>query len=131
MAAKFLIDTSVVIKYLKEILPAEGNSLLDNILDEESNISFITEIELLAWNLPHDIDLDVYKLFIDNSNVIGIYSSIISKTIEIRKTHNIKLPDAIIAATALVNNMTLVADNDKDFKKVTELKYINPSKLIS
>lgn len=126
-----MIDTSVVIKYLKEILPAEGNSLLDNILDEESNISFITEIELLAWNLPHDIDLDVYKLFIDNSNVIGIYSSIISKTIEIRKTHNIKLPDAIIAATALVNNMTLVADNDKDFKKVTELKYINPSKLIS
>jgi len=131
MAAKFLIDTSVVIKYLKEILPAEGNSLLDNILDEESNISFITEIELQAWNSPNDIDLDVYKLFIDNSNVIGIYSSIISKTIEIRKTHNIKLPDAIIAATALVNNMTLVADNDKDFKKVTELKYINPSKLVS
>lgn len=31
-----------------------------------------------------------------------------------------------MAATALANDLTLIADNDKDFKRVSELKYINP-----
>jgi len=39
-----------------------------------------------------------------------------------------KLPDALIAATALVNDFVLVADNDKDYGKVSNLKYINPAK---
>jgi predicted nucleic acid-binding protein len=43
--------------------------------------------------------------------------------------HKLKLPDAIIAATAIDNNFTLIADNDADFKKVPGLKYINPMQI--
>ena len=56
-----------------------------------------------------------------------IEDSIIAKAILIRKSYKLKLPDAIIAASAVVNDYTLIADNDKDFKKVKELKYINPA----
>jgi len=47
-------------------------------------------------------------------------------TIEIRKQFNLRLPDAIIAASALVNNQILISRNLKDFSKISSLKVINP-----
>ena len=40
---------------------------------------------------------------------------------EIRKKYNLKLPDAIIAATCLVNNCSLITNNIKDFDEITGL----------
>ena len=51
---------------------------------------------------------------------------ITEKTIEIRKQAKIKLPDAIIAASALVNNAVLVTANVKDFKMIDGISIINP-----
>jgi predicted nucleic acid-binding protein len=131
MAERFLIDTSAVIKYLNETLPVNGLSFIDKIVDHESIISFVTEIELQVWN-PPDLDLlNIYQIFVSNSTIVGINDSIIQETIRIRKSFKIKLPDALIAATAIVNNLKLIADNDKDFKKVPELEYINPNTITS
>jgi predicted nucleic acid-binding protein len=58
--------------------------------------------------------------------VLNINEDIIEKTIEIRKTYKTKLPDAIIAATALVYGMTLITRNTKDFDKIDRLELINP-----
>lgn len=127
MAEKYLIDTSAVIKYLNETFPLLGISFLDKILGEESIISFISEIELLAWNPPDEEDLAIYRSFVDQSIIFGINKGIIQKTIDIRKLHKLKLPDALIAATAITHERILVADNDNDFLRVTELKYINPN----
>ena len=127
MAERFLIDTSAVIKYLNGTLPANGLSFIDKIVDGESIISFITEIELQVWNPPNLDLIKIYQIFIANSTIIGINDGIIQETIRIRKSFKIKLPDALIAATSIVNNLTLIADNDKDFKKVSELKYVNPT----
>ena len=68
----------------------------------------------------------IYQEFVNASKIYGIDKEIISKTIEVRKDHRLKIADAIIAATALVNNFTLIADNDKDYLKVPALKYVNP-----
>ncbi|MCF8232854.1 MAG: hypothetical protein K9J27_11755 [Bacteroidales bacterium] len=40
--------------------------------------------------------------------------------------HKIKLPDAIIAATSLVYDLTLITRNSTDFKNIDELRLINP-----
>lgn len=49
---------------------------------------------------------------------------IIEKKIELRRKVKIKLPDALIAATAIVHNLTLLlSTNDSDFLKVPKLKY--------
>jgi predicted nucleic acid-binding protein len=40
-----------------------------------------------------------------------------------------KLPDAIIAATALAYDLVLVSRNEKDFDKIPNLEYINPYNL--
>lgn len=63
------------------------------------------------------------------STVLGIEESIIQETIRIRKNYNLKLPDALIAATAMVYKLTLVADNDKDFLRIPSLKYLNPKEV--
>jgi predicted nucleic acid-binding protein len=51
------------------------------------------------------------------------------KTIEIRKKYRLKLPDAIIAASALANNHILITNNVADFDKIHKLKVIDPFRL--
>jgi predicted nucleic acid-binding protein len=46
--------------------------------------------------------------------------------IELRMAHKIKLPDAIIAATALVNGLGVVSRNASDFNKVPGLDVVDP-----
>jgi len=127
MAERYLIDTSAVIKYLNETFTASGLSLIDKIVDVDSVISFIVEIELQSWNPPDPNDLKKYQLFVSASTVIGVNKFIIDETINIRKNFKLKLPDALIAATAITNNMTLISDNHKDFKRIPQLRYLNPN----
>ena len=62
----------------------------------------------------------------DDAIVLQLSNAIVEKTIEIRKSVRIKLPDAIIAATALVHGYTLLTRNVSDFSNVTGLTVINP-----
>ncbi len=128
MAKSYLIDTSAVIKYLNCSLPENNIEFIDRIIDEEVYLSFISEIELQVWNPPNENDIIIYRDFVGHADVLSVNSSIISETIMIRKLYHLKLPDALIAATAISFHLTLIADNDKDFLKVNELKYLNPNK---
>ncbi|MDQ6763986.1 MAG: type II toxin-antitoxin system VapC family toxin [Bacteroidota bacterium] len=58
--------------------------------------------------------------------VIELEQPIKLKTAELRKAYKIKLPDAIIAATALVYDLTLLSRNTVDFKDIAGLKIYNP-----
>lgn len=73
--------------------------------------------------------MKIYQSFVSKSIIIGIQDGLIQETIRIRKSYGLKLPDALIAATVIINNMRLIADNDNDFLRVNELKYINPNRL--
>ncbi|HVU55382.1 MAG TPA: hypothetical protein VHD83_10020 [Puia sp.] len=48
-----------------------------------------------------------------------------AKTVALRKNNKIKLPDAIIAATAIVNGLTLLTRNVADFQNISDLSFIN------
>lgn len=102
---------------------------MDSVVDAGCVMSFVTEIELLVWNPPIKSDLLLYRKFVQASMVIGINRRIIRKTIDVRRTSGLKLPDALIAATAITYDRTLVADNDSDFLRVKELRYVNPNKI--
>ena len=129
MAKRYLVDTSAVIKYLNESFPEKGLEFMDGVVDGNSAISFISEVELQVWSPINPEDTLIYNQFVASSFIYGIDNEIISETIRIRKQSNVKLPDAFIAATAIINNLTLVADNDKDFQKIKGLNYINPGTL--
>ena len=64
--------------------------------------------------------------FVNDLVVIGLSDEIVEQTIEIRKELKAKTPDAIIAATALVNQLILISRNTKDFDKIEGLEVLNP-----
>jgi predicted nucleic acid-binding protein len=128
MGQKYLIDTCSVVKYLNETLPPDAISFMDDLVDSDSKVSFITKIELLVWKPLIDEDIRVREKFLAGSEILFINDEIINRAIEIRKGTNIKLPDAVIAATAIHHDYILISTNDNDFKKVLPLglKYMNP-----
>ena len=129
MAKGYLIDTNVFTKYIQDELSEKGNELIDGILNSFScQISVITRIELLSWNTNQET-IDLIVEFIGMSKEFGLTEEIIIKTAEMRRNIKIKLPDAVIATTAMVNDLILISDNDKDFGKIPHLRYVNPTKI--
>jgi predicted nucleic acid-binding protein len=127
MGIKYIWDTNTVIYYLQQQFPPSAEKFMDNIAKEARPvISAITEIELLCWKTATENDLEVLRSFISESLVIELEQPIKYKTADIRRKHRIKLPDAIIAATALVYELSLVSRNKSDFKDINGLKLINP-----
>lgn len=130
MGVNYLWDTNTAIYYLQQLFSKEAEDFMDGILKESvPTISAITEIELLCWKTATHKDLTVLKSFIGDSLVFELEQEIKNKTVELRKKYAIKLPDAIIAATALVNDLTLISRNAKDFAKIDGLGLINPFEL--
>ncbi len=127
MGRRFLFDTNTVIYLINKQLPIEAFQVLSAI--KTVYLSVITEVELLGWIAPNPTDELLYKSFVSKSTSIDIDREIIDKTIEIRRIYKLKTPDAIIAATALVHNLTLISRNDKDFQRIKKLKYVNPFNL--
>ena len=123
MGKEYLIDTNSVIDYLDNKLPEKANELIDDI---DSKISVITRMELLAWPGASKSQTLILNEFINASEVFALEEPVILKAIEIRKGHRIKLPDAIIAATTLVNELTIITRNTKDFEKIEGLEVLTP-----
>ena len=129
MAKGYLIDTNIFTLYSQGELSEKGNLLIDSILNSFGcQISVITRIELLSWNAAQETT-NLVNEFIRLSKEFGLTDEIIIKTGEMRRSKKIKLPDAVIATTAMVNDFILVSDNDKDFGKIEHLRYVNPRKL--
>lgn len=127
MGIKYLWDTNTAIYYLQQQFPPDAEKFIDDLLKEEQPIiSAITEIELLCWKTSIQKDLDVLHDFINDALVIELEQPIKLKTADIRKANRIKLPDAIIAATALVYGLTLLSRNTSDFSTIDGLKVCNP-----
>lgn len=58
--------------------------------------------------------------------VFDIDTPVINKAIEIRRSKNMKVGDAIIASTAILNNCELITRNVKDFKHISAITLTNP-----
>lgn len=127
MGTRYLIDTNAVIDYLNNNLPETAGLFLDGLM--EINLSIITRIELLAWKNASKEQTKVLETYISHSSVLNLSEQIIENTIDIRKHYHIKLPDAIIAATAVTHGFTLITRNISDFNKISHLLAVNPYEL--
>jgi predicted nucleic acid-binding protein len=122
---RYSIDNNVISNYFSNAFSEKGTRFLADIIDKTPNLSVITKIEALSWRNPNLAKENLVRIFVNSSNIIALSDSIVEKCIEIRRNCKIKTPDAIIAATAIVNNFTLLT-SDSDFKCIPNLKTINP-----
>jgi predicted nucleic acid-binding protein len=122
MGKKYLIDTNVLIEYLAQLFPERIESKVSDVLDSDFNISFINKIEVLGHVSASN---DIVE-FLNAARIFYIDNEIIAQTIGIRKTSKIKLPDAILAATAITYDLVLLTRNVSDFKGLDNLRLENP-----
>lgn len=108
---KALFDTNILVDYLNAVLPAKNELLLY----QEKAISVITWMEVMVGTDANNAK-DT-KAFLDSFLLIELDDAIANQAVTLRKDHRIKLPDAIVWASAQVNFMLLVTRNTKDFKK--------------
>ena|SRR5690554_1488939 len=125
MGTKHLIDSNAVIEFLGGTLPSAGSDWMQNICDQNLQyLSVINKIEVLGFN-GSPSELLVFSEFIQAAQVIPLSEAVVQQTIEIRKIYKIKLSVAIIAATAMVHDLTLITRNTSDFYPIQQLPCIN------
>ncbi len=113
MRPLILLDTNIVLYFL-------GGKLVNPLQSANYSISVITEIELLSYpSLDSDEEKRIIS-FLNQIAVVGIDTNIKNLTISLRKQYKLKLPDAIIVATAQFLGATLLT-NDIRLTNLTEI----------
>ncbi|MBL0045770.1 MAG: type II toxin-antitoxin system VapC family toxin [Flavobacteriales bacterium] len=112
---RVVVDTSVLIDL------AGGDRTAALALDGlEVSVSIITCIEFLAWPKLTDAGLPLAKALLAQYHTENIDRTLRDEAALIKRTYKLKLPDAVIAATAKHLNAPLIT-RDKGFKKVAHL----------
>jgi predicted nucleic acid-binding protein len=115
---ELIIDTNILI-YL-----TSGNSDIAEIIrDKRISISVITEMEVRSWPALTKAETDVLDRMLSQFYISPLTDSIKEKAIQIRKLNKLKLPDAVICATAIYFDVPLLTA-DQAFKKVKGLDLI-------
>lgn len=104
MSGKYLLDTNAPIYAINRKLKLPG---------ADYAVSVITKMELLSWpQLSQSEDLQL-RTALSGIQVLQLSETIQEAAIKIRKTTSMKLPDSIIAATAIDGGYVLVTDDEK------------------
>jgi len=115
---KFLLDTNAILYILG------GDEALSTLLyNERLYISVITEMELLSYKNITAREKQQIKNFLSDFVIVNITDAIKDQAIETKKSSHLKLPDSIIAATAIVLDISFVT-SDKQFKTITDLNLL-------
>lgn len=120
-----MIDNNAVIDFFSGKHTTAGTDFLNSVIDAVPNVSVISKIELLGFNTTEK-HYQILLNFIKDSNVLSLTDEVVEKSIEVRKKYKTKLPDAVIAATAIVFGFVLITRNKSDFKSIDGLKLIDP-----
>lgn len=111
---KALLDSNIIIYLSKGMLDAE------NILIKYDAIfvSIITYMEVLGYKFENPEDEYLIREFLNQFETIQIDLEIADYVISIRQHKKIKLPDAIIFASAKLNDCDLLTYNIRDFRNI-------------
>jgi predicted nucleic acid-binding protein len=104
-----VFDTCILIDYLRGIPRARAEC--DRHADRA--ISIITWMEVMAGATA--INEDDTRAFLLNFRPVLLTPEVAERAVAIRRANKIKLPDAIILATAEIEGRVLITRNTRDF----------------
>ncbi|MDX1655057.1 MAG: type II toxin-antitoxin system VapC family toxin [Candidatus Competibacteraceae bacterium] len=122
---RYLFDSNILIYHFNNALSPLGRALLKEGLRHGAAMSVITRIECLGYPYPEEPLAKAQRL-LDALVEIELDATVVARTIQLRRHRKIKIPDAIVAATALYLNLPLVTRNIRDFRGIEGLRLINP-----
>ena len=121
---RYLIDSNIISDFFANNFEKAFLNFLDSNLENSPIFSVITQIELLSWKTSPEIEKSLVQFF-ETAQVIGLRKDIADTCVGIRRAYSMKIPDAIIAATALREDLILVTKNSKDFTRIKGLRIYN------
>ncbi|MBI2443991.1 MAG: type II toxin-antitoxin system VapC family toxin [Candidatus Magasanikbacteria bacterium] len=117
MAERLLLDSNIVIGILNNSLSSENLTSAEDIF-----ISAVTVMELYALAGISAGEERVIDRFIAAIGILPVSTAVARQAGTLARTRRQGKPDLLIAATALVYDLTLLTRNIKDFKNVAGLK---------
>jgi len=117
------LDTNAVIYYFEG--QKQTTDLIDKLRSNNENfvISTITELELFSLaNLTEEDKIRI-NLWLNQIYILPVDSVVAHKAAEFRRDYRLKTPDAIIAATAMLNGGKLIT-RDIVFKRIKNLEIL-------
>lgn len=131
---RYLVDTNIVIYTLKGF--EEAVLAMEKLEDESTEVFYSTIVEAELFSFPQLTKKQKTKIrqILEIGEIIEVDSEVALKAAELRAVSSeqynrkFKLPDAIIAATAMLNTSVLVTRNVNDFIHLQEhgLEIWNP-----
>ena len=119
-----LVDTNILIYHLKGLLETPLKAQLAQALTVgRVRISVITRMEMLAWRGHTETSMAQTQALLALMPEFGLTEDVVQGAIRIRREFGLKLPDAVIAATAMTGNQTLLTGNGADFGRVHGLQH--------
>ncbi|MEM6697251.1 MAG: type II toxin-antitoxin system VapC family toxin, partial [Bacteroidota bacterium] len=117
-----VLDSNIIIY---SIYP-EYSYLRSLVSDRNNAVSAVSIVETLGYHKISADDKKYYESIFKVLKILDITPEVIDKAVEIRQSKNIKLGDALIAATALIYDLELNTRNLKDFQSIPDIKLHNP-----
>ncbi len=124
MAKHQLIDSNIIIYFLEKSYPNQLESFFQNIFISGFRFSSISKIEALSLSKLSIEEIGFISTFFNQGKECVLSNNIILKAAEIRRNYRLKIPDVVIAATALIHDFELVTRNDKDFLSIPNLSIL-------
>ena len=106
---KAVCDTNILIDFLR----GQKKAARELLRHDQPLVSLVTWMEVLVGATPAEEPL--VRAFLRRFHVVEITAPIAEETVRLRRTHRLRLPDAIIWATAREQGALLVTRNTKDF----------------
>ncbi|MDQ2753538.1 MAG: PIN domain-containing protein [Bacteroidota bacterium] len=119
----YFIDTDAIIALLN------GNKVIENAINDANwlGVSVINIVEFLSFSNLTLNDRSVFEIFLQRVIIINLsfedHINIINTAATFRISYKLKLPDAIIAASAMLNDAVLIT-NDKQFSTIPNLQIL-------
>ena len=122
---EFLLDTNIILGFLN------GNSKINdffqkNLIDSSLYASQITRMELLGYPSISSDEEKCLKDFLSLIKILPVNDAVCDQAITLRRKTRLKLPDALIAATAICFDLVLITCDVELLEKSDTLRSINP-----
>ena len=117
-----LLDTNIIIYSAS----SEYSYLRSLVKDKLNAISIVSNVETLGYHKITGEEKIYFSTVFNLLPSLPINAAVIEQAISLRQEQKMSLGDSIIAATALLYDLTLVTRNVDDFKHISGLKIINP-----